>query len=881
MTAPGSAPKKLLVIDGHNILYRAYYAMPALHSLEGVPTNALYGFARMVLALMDEIAPDYVAVAVDLPSEEPTYRELLMPDYKATRPPMPPDLVAQLPLLPQLALALGVPLVGVPGYEADDVMGTLAARAAAAGAVTYLATGDQDAYQLVNDRTFVCAADRSFRGNVILDPKAVRERLGVDPTQVVDYKALAGDPTDNIKGVSGVGPKRAAELLAEFGTLERAIEQADRIGSARVREALLADAEQCRRARQVIEIRTDLDLPVSLEDLERHPPDPDRAREVLTRLNFRSVLERLVPATATTAELAVVEPGDTTGTQVAVARLRAAGTVGILLRSESGRIAEIAAAAGSSFGVAFPIGFGGEHDLFATAPAVALPDELAGLLGDCRLRKVCYDAKDLLRSLEPAGVTVGGIEDDVLLAAYLLAHGEGGLGLPRIAARTLGADIRVPEGPRDTAALATVLIPLRDRLVQELNEASLTTLYREVELPLAFLLARMESAGVLVDRERLREVGAALRERIAQAEEHVYELAGERFAIGSPKQLQVVLFERLKLPHGRKTKTGYSTDADTLEELAAQHPVVDAILEWRQLTKLLSTYVEALLALADPATGRVHTRFNQAAVVTGRLSSSDPNLQNIPVRSEWGREVRRCFTAPPGDWTLLSCDYSQIELRILAHFSKDEHLLTAFREGIDVHAHTASVLFDTPVEDVTPSQRARAKTVNFGVIYGMGPQRLSRELRIPQADAKRFIDLYFERYRGVREHVEEAKRIAHETGFVCTMMGRRRNLPDIRSSHHGNRAAAERTAVNTPIQGTAADLMKVAMLRIDEALGADSDVRMLLQVHDELLFEVPLERVREVARKACELMASPLQLDVPIVVDAKAGPNWGDMEPLS
>lgn len=882
----------LLVLDAYNLLYRAYHALPPMRTPDGRPANALYGFCRMVIALIDQVRPAYVAVAVDEHAEGPTFREELCPEYKAQRPPMPEDMVAQIPVLPDVCRALGVRTVGVPGFEADDIMGTLSLAGHERGWRTYLATGDKDAYQLVSEDTFVCTADKGLSTARVIGAEEVREALGVGPARVVEWKSLTGDASDNVRGAEGIGPKKATQLLEQFDSLADMLGRTDEIRNPRMRSAVEQAADVLRRNLELLRIRTDVPLDVEPTDLAYQGPDPEAAREVLTALGFRSILERLAPAEEAPvvdgprAGVRVLRAADSAALEELAAAAAAAGAIAVLPRMAGARLLDLAIATSGDDAVAVVLetaGGGGLLDLLED-PELVLPEPLTAILRDPAIEMICFDAKQLIRALEPAGVTPLGITEDLGLAAYVCLHGEGGGDASRLATSVLGESIAAPDRPEATAALAARLFAVAEKLTAMLREQGLEWLYRTVELPTAFVLARMESRGVAIDRERLRELGGRLKAAIAEAEERVYALAGTRFLIGSPQQLQVVLYETLGLARGKKTKTGYSTDATTLEALADEHEVIAPILEWRQLTKLQSTYVDALLHLADPKTDRVHTQYNQRVAITGRLSSSDPNLQNIPIRSEWGREVRKCFVAPADGWALLSCDYSQVELRILAHFSRDAMLLVAFQEGLDVHAHTASLLFDVPIGEVTREQRGAAKTVNFGIVYGMGSQKLAQDLAMSRQAAKDFIDNYFAHYSGVREYLEAAKQQAHEDGCVLTLTGRRRNLPDIHSSRPQLRSAAERMAVNTPIQGSAADLMKCAMLRVEETYGADPTARLLLQVHDELVLEVREERLAEVAARVRELMAEPPAfleasggLAVPLVVDAKVGANWGQM----
>ncbi len=873
--------KRLLVIDALNLMYRAFFALPYLSNSQGQPTNAIHGFTQMLLSLIDEFQPDAVAIAWDAPG--PSFRHEQYPEYKATRPPMPDDLKSQIPLVREIASAFNIPIVEREGFEADDIMGTLAEMARRENVETILATGDRDAFQLVDDHVLICTQDRSLRKNIVLDRRGVEERLGVPPEKVVDFKALVGDPSDNIPGVPGVGPKRAAELLQKFGDAEKVLAAAGEIPQKKLREALLASADKVRLGRELSRIVRNVPLGLSLGDLARKPPDEKRLLELFNTLELKTLLKRVLgerPPAPSDVKWRKIESEAEAHRAASAARRK--GRCALYLARARNKLLGIALAAGAEGAWYLPLAEEDEPSLFEAETPVELPQPLVELLCDEAVEKACHDLKQTASDLLALGVELRGGAFDTLLAAYLASAGEGGLSLPRLAQKYLGVTLSESPSAEGACAAARVVQRLQEPLLSELKNLNMADLYWDIELPLADVLLRMERHGVCIDCDELRALGERFEAEAQRLEKKIYELAGQEFTINSPKQLQEILFQKLGLPPGRRTKTGYSTDAEELERLAEQHEIARHIIDYRTFTKLKSTYVDALLELVNPRTGRVHTRFNQAATATGRLSSSDPNLQNIPIRTEWGLAVRRCFVAPPGGYVLLTCDYSQIELRILAHFSRDENLVSAFAEGLDIHTQTAAQVFRVNPDEVTPAMRSRAKAVNFGIIYGMGPTALAKDIGITTAEAREFMDRYFNTYSGVREYIDKTIASARREGYVTTILGRRRYIPELKSRRMETVRLGERLAVNTPIQGSAADLIKKAMLDVDRELRENwPDVHMILQVHDELLFEVPEKKVRKVARRIRELMAGALQLSVPIVVDAKAGPNWSDMEPVA
>ncbi|MFQ5809169.1 MAG: DNA polymerase I, partial [Armatimonadota bacterium] len=844
--------EKLVAIDGDSLLHRAYHALPPLTTSEGVPTNAVYGFAQMLLGVLEAEAPDMAVVAFDTP--EPSFRHEQYEEYKANRPPMPDDLAAQIDLSRKLVEALDIPTVTAPGYEADDALGTVARAAEAAGYETVVVTGDRDALQLVNESTTVLATLRGIRETRRYTPDVVREEHGVDPERIADLKALSGDSSDNIPGVPGVGPKTGCKLLKQFGTLENLLEHVDEVERERLREVLSEEAEQARLSRTLATIVTDLPLELDFEAWRVSKRNPARARKLFAELEFTSLLGK-VPAGAGEGWEGQYSAADE---EAAVQKLcddvRNAGGMALAILASPepatrARLDGLAVATEPGAATFVPASvLGGdvaesEDGLFAgAADGEDGGRELRELLGDAGIEKRGHDLKRVAVVLARHGVAMAGERFDSSIASYTLSPHKSSHDLDQLVVEFLEMELPPAPGKRrrkgDAASaeiegegpegldparrracaeadgVQRLAEPMQKRLAEHENEE----LFREVEMPLVRVLAEMELAGVAVDDERLRELDEQMRRKISVLSDEVHALAGRPFNIDSPKQLSQVLFEELKLPGGRRTKTGYSTSADVLTQLAGEHEIAAKVLEYRSFAKLKSTYVEGLLRLIDPRTQRVHTTLNQAVAATGRLSSSDPNLQNIPIRTEWGREIRACFVTDEAGWRLLSADYSQIDLRVLAHLSEDAGLLSAFRAGEDIHVRTASQIFDVPAEDVTSEMRRQAKTVNFAVIYGMGANALALELGIPREQAEAFIENYFGKLPGVKRFKDAILEAAHRDGAVSTVLGRRREIPGLRSSNPGQRSYAERAAVNHPRQGSAADLRKVAMVALAQRL---------------------------------------------------------------
>jgi DNA polymerase-1 len=890
-TPRGSGPR-FLIVDGANCVYRAFFApFRDLRAADGTPTRAVYVFATMLAKVLREEEPDHVVVVFDAPGR--TFRHELYADYKATRDAQPEDLSVQFPIARELVQALGLPILEVEGCEADDVIATLVARAPETARISIVTT-DRDLMQLVNERVTLLDGIRERR----FGPAEVEKRFGVPPERVLDLRALVGDSSDNIPGVKGVGEKTAAQLLGEYGDLENLLAHAGEIRARRPREALVAQAAAARLSKELATLRRDVALPLDFDALERREPDAPHLRRLYQRLEFGRLLEALGEAGAAPAGAGAAPPQpdvaivrDAAGLAALAAGIGAAADVGVLVLEDPGT-----PLSGTPAGLAFgprggratyaPIGAAGIElaQLVETLrPALGAPGRVAWVGADTKRVQALLVEHGLEPELPHFDVGVAGALVDPAAQQGLAALAARALGwrpatLEELTGR--GARARpVGELPaEDLARLAAsqlaALGELVPRLAARLEADGLARLFEEVELPLTRVLARMECAGVRVDESVLESLSLEFGRELRQLEDDIYRVAGEPFLISSPKQLQQILFEKLKLPPVRKTKTGYSTDESVLEQLAASHELPARILAYRRLAKLKNTYVDALPPLVDPRTGRIHPTFHQLGAATGRLSATQPNVQNIPIRTAEGVRIREAFVPAEGH-VLVSADYSQVELRILAHFSRDESLIEAFRRGVDVHRQTAAEVRGIDPAQVGPDERAAAKAINFGIIYGQSAFGLAQQLGIAAAEARETIDVYFERYRGVRRFLDETIAVARRVGFVTTLLGRRRYLPDLASRNRALRGAAERMAVNSVIQGTAADLIKKAMVEVDAALRASgSRARMILQVHDELVFEVPGSEAEACRDQVRERMENVLALRVPLVVDVGIGKNW-------
>jgi DNA polymerase I len=899
---------KVILIDGNSLLYRAFFAMPHFSTLENVPTNAVYGFTMMLLKIIQEEKPACVLVAFDAPVK--TFRHHAYAEYKGTRKRPPDELISQAPLAREMVKAFNIPMLEVDGYEADDVIGTLAKKAESEGYDVVIVTGDLDALQLINGKTIrVMRTIKGVTETFLYDEENVEIEYGLKPTQFPDYKALVGDTSDNIPGVPGIGAKTATKLLQKYGNIENLIYSVEDVEPVRFREMILRGADQAVKSKWLATIVTDMDLGLNIRDCHFAGPNLPRLREMFNELRFGSLLKRLpaeAPAQRDMFSAFEEEP--------ILPELPAGEPVPIGIISTRTDLEPVLDEISNSGGIAIRINGTTERGITADPLGLAvatkagnvyyvsLSDESGIQLEDFRavfendsIPKYGHNLKFEYELTSRLGIPMKGPAFDTLIAAYLLnpsrgTHSLDGIAFDYMQLRCPTRDPKTgavtgPRGESTVEALFGCEVDAVRQLVSVLGtrlaEDDLGDLMANVEMPLVPILAEMELAGVGVDTEWLNRLSEVLAERIETLEQEIYALAGTDFNIGSTKQLQTILFDKLGLPHAKKTKTGYSTDADTLAALAPAHEIVAKLLEYRELTKLKSTYADSLPKLIDPRTGRIHTSLNQAVTTTGRLSSSEPNLQNIPIKTEIGREIRKAFVASQGN-LLISADYSQIELRILAHVSHDPELVRAYQEDADIHTKTATKLFDVTVDEVSKDMRRQAKTVNFAVIYGMSEYGLSRELGIPPGVARKYIADYFGEYPGVKLYEAETLARAQVRGYVESLLGRRRYMPELRSPQRSQREFAERAAVNMPIQGTAADIVKIAMIRVHDDLASRGfKTRLVLQVHDELVFDAPESEVNDVLPLIREGMENAYKLDVPLRVEVKVGPDWCTALPVS
>lgn len=852
--------KCLYLIDGSSYIYRAFYALPHLSTTSGLPTNAIYGFTNMLLKVIKEYKPKYMAVVFD--AKGPTFREDLYKEYKAQRPAMPVELRPQIPYIKEIVAAFRIPVIEKEGFEADDIIGTIVNDMKGEGVEVVIVTGDKDMLQLVNEHVTILDTMRDRRYGV----KEVMERYGVEPEKVVEVMGLAGDSIDNIPGVPGIGEKTAVRLIREFGTIERVIENIDTLPNKRVRESLKKYKDQALLSRKLASIHSDVPLQYSLNGFLLKEPDYDRLRTIFRELEFNRLLKELIPSTPEKVSYRRIEEGKEVSEVVKRIKERGEVSISIDLSEEGagrGRVKGVGLS--SKEGEAFYIHLYGDTI-----------DPLRDLLEDGRVKKYGYDLKKIWVALKKEGISFSGIYVDTMLAAYLLNPLKAPFAFEDLTEEYLQRRPLPPSQGKEvhTCNVAEMNYIISSLLLDRIKEESLTDLYFKIDLPLIEVLGDMELRGIKVDRDLLHSLSKELEGEIERLKERIYALGGGRFNINSPKQLQRILFEHLKLKPVKKTKTGYSTDEEVLRALSAEHELPADILSYRHLSKLKSTYVDALLALIDQETGRIHTSFNQAVTATGRLSSSEPNLQNIPIRSELGKRIREVFVAEEG-WILISADYSQIELRIVAHLSQDHFLLEAFKNDEDIHKRTASEIFGVPPEEVTEDMRRQAKAINFGIIYGISPYGLSQSLGISQMEAKEYIDSYFSIHKGVKGFIERTLKEADEKGYVINIFGRRRPVPELKSRNPNIRALGERIAINTPVQGSAADIVKKAMIALHRALKEKGlKARLILQIHDELLIESPLKEKEVVKGLVKECMEGAVELSLPLKVDIGEGRNW-------
>ncbi|WP_293556247.1 DNA polymerase I [Phascolarctobacterium sp.] len=860
---------KFLVIDGSSLIHRAFFALPPLMTKQGLHTGAVYGLCNMLLKLLGDLQPAYMAVAFD--KSRKTFRTELYADYKGQRKPTPSELSEQFPLAMKVLGTMGIPTLELDNYEADDIIGTFAVHAPEDVEVI-IVTGDRDELQLVDTRTKVYYTKRGISDIQIFDEAEFAANYeGLVPKQLIELKGLMGDASDNIPGVPGVGPKTALKLIKEYGDVETVLENIDKVSGKALKAKLADNKESALLSKKLATICTE--APVDT-DIAKYALAPlrEEARTLLQDLEFRNMYDRFASVLG-----GAQHSFDLFGETV---EQESTPTEHVTLPAQAAQLFAALKACREAVPVAVTVS-GQLPELYFSRAELLLEgkvyildsfsscwDKFDAWLADADCKKLTVDSKELYKCCLCRKVQAQGIVDDVALAAYLADPGHNSYALADLSKRYLASTL-----PTDCENIALLAVQLREQL----KEYEQLALYEELELSLAPVLAKMELSGITPDMELLAQLNEDMTARIAQLEKQAMEQAGEEFNLKSPKQLGVILFERLQLPVIKKTKTGYSTDAKVLEALEGKHPLIATILEHRKLAKLQSTYLDGLKPLVNAKTGRIHTHFQQTVTVTGRLSSTDPNLQNIPTRTEEGKQIRRIFVPGAGYDYLMSCDYSQVELRILACIAHDELLLDAFRHGQDIHARTAAEVFGVPLAEVTHEMRSRAKAVNFGIVYGISDFGLAKQLDVGRKEAAGYIESYFARYTGVKKYMEDIVAKAREQGYVSTLMGRRRYLPDIRHSNFNLRSFAERTAINTPIQGTAADIMKKAMIDVERALEqAGYKSRILLQVHDELVLEVTEDERERVAELVRETMQSAASLEIPLLADVNFGKNWAE-----
>ncbi len=882
---------KLMVIDGNSIINRAFYGIRMLTTRDGTPTNAVYGFVNILLKLLDEERPDALCVTFDM--RAPTFRHTAYEGYKAQRKGMPDELAAQLPILKEVLDAMNIPRRELEGWEADDLIGTIAAKDTAAGWDTVVVTGDKDSLQLVSDTVRVKLVSTRMGQTTTreMTPETFREAYGFEPVRMIDLKALMGDASDNIPGVPGIGEKTAMDLIQRYGTVEAIYTELDALDvKPGVRKKLAEGAEMAKMSYDLATIRCNAPLEFQPEEAKRQPVNSPALYALFLKLEFAKLIDKLGLKGPQGEAPDQGAAGDTEPREVETVASRARMEELLELWKAQGPVAVTALPSLDAAAVAWTDGEGPRAALFFQDRLDCYNEFLRGLFSP-EIQKTAHDVKTLMGALLAEGLSTEGFVFDTALAAYLLAPTDGSYDLDKLGMTWFGREFPKAKayldpdafGPlADTAPAAEALAAhavltgaLRDVLSSRLAGLNLTRVYEEAELPLCPVLAEMERAGFLVDRKALAGYGDMLKARIDGAQAAIYDLAGERFNVNSTQQLGHILFDKLGLPPVKKTKTGYSTNVEVLEKLRGAHPIIDAIMDYRVLTKLNSTYVEGLGKVIAPD-GRIHTCFQNTVTATGRLSSTEPNLQNIPVRTELGAELRKMFVAPVGR-VLVDADYSQIELRLLAHIAGDERMIAAFRSGEDIHTVTAAQVFGVEPEQVTHEMRRRAKAVNFGIVYGISAFSLSQDIGVPTSEAKEYMDRYFEKYSGVRAYMAQIVEQAKRDGYVSTILGRRRWLPELKSSNHNLRAFGERVALNMPIQGTAADIMKLAMIHVRDRLLAEGlEGRLVLQVHDELIVECPEAEAENVKALLTEEMESVMDLAVPLTAEAHAGRTWAE-----
>jgi DNA polymerase-1 len=861
--------KTLFLLDGHSITHRAFYALPLLTNDEGEYTNAVFGFMRMLFSLIDEWQPDRMIVTFD--KKAPTFRHEEYEEYKANRKKMPEELVPQIPMLQETLEKLKIPLTAKEGYEADDLLGTLSRQAAEEDYKVFIVTGDKDALQLVSENVNVMYTRKGLSDLVLYNLDKVKEKYELPPEKLIDMKGLMGDSSDNIPGVPGIGEKTAIKLLKQFDSIEEILNNVDKVSGKKRKENLKKYAEQARMSYRLGRIERDVPINIDFDKCKLDLYNDEKVVKHFKKLGFTSLIDRfdyendMDPDNIEFIDIDLEKLSDIKEKAFEKSEIALSLKIEDESCARNGKISEIVFAFDKN-----------------TAYIYKLDDykidvELKDIFESEKVRKLFIDAKEASLALLCRNVKVNNIVFEPLLASYLLQPSSKLSKLEEVYSTELDLGLGEFSEDKITAVETARLFELKDILIKKLDENNLLKLYNEVELPLIKILAKMEYNGVKIDKEWLDELSERLGKRLDIISEKAYELAGEEFNLNSPKQLGEILFEKLGLPVIKRTKTGYSTNASVLEKLEGKHAIIPLISEYRELAKLKSTYVDSLPPLINEETDKIHTSFNQMVTATGRLSSTNPNLQNIPIRTEEGREIRKAFIPSRKDMKLLAVDYSQIELRVFAHLSKDDKLIDAFKSGRDIHTETAAEIFEVEAEEVSPNLRRHAKVINFGLAYGMSAYGLSQDLDIPVEEAQEYIDKYFNRFSGVKDYMDETIEKVKKNGFAETLYGRKRYIPEINSSNYHRRSFAERSAINTPVQGTAADIMKKSMIDVYDALEKNEmDINILLQVHDELVFEVVEDDLENAARLIKKKMEAVVELDVPLIVDLQVADNWRD-----
>lgn len=851
--------KKLVILDGNSLLNRAFYALPPMITSKNHPTGAIYGLTTMLFKIYNEIKPDYIAAAFDL--KAPTFRHIQYTDYKAGRKKMPDELAAQFAPAKELLKAFNIGIFEQEGFEADDLIGTISKSMEGENLEVIIFTGDKDALQLVSEYTKVMITKKGITDIDIYDKEAIREKYGFEPSGIIELKGLMGDASDNIPGVPGVGEKTALKLLNEYGDIEEVYKNVDKISGKKLKENLIAHKEDAFMSRELATINRNVPIEIDLDNLIIHNYDPKKVRELFLEFEFRSLMDRVKEDSS---------ENEVQGNEILDDVVQYNGDSDVINKIKENKI----------FNFIFHTLENKETIMVIEDGIYVLENDLLKfkeIFEDNDIVKNTYSAKQVLSCLNKKNISLKNLAFDGEIAAYILNPSEAKYEIVNILNRY--GEINYINSNQDNilnvmALFANKLSLVKEKMLDDIRGYNMEHLFYDVEMPLVECLSSMEISGFKVDKDTLRNIGFQLSEEIDSLTSQIYDYAGEEFNINSPKQLGVVLFEKLELPVIKKTKTGYSTDAEVLDQLSSKHEIVDKILSYRQLVKLKSTYIDGLISNIE-ADGKIHSSFNQTVTATGRISSTEPNLQNIPIKMEQGRQIRRAFIPKSDEYLILSADYSQIELRVLAHISEDKNLIDAFVNNQDIHRRTASEVFGIPMDEVTSLQRSRAKAVNFGIVYGLSDFGLSKDLKIPIKEAKSYIENYFNRYQGVKNYLDKVIEEAKESGYVTTLMNRIRYIPEIKSTNRTIKMFGERLAMNTPIQGTAADIIKIAMVRVYERLKNEKlKSSLILQVHDELVLEVHRSELEYVKKLVKDEMEGAMNLAVPLAVDINIGTNW-------